>query len=138
MSFFYFVKKNNGVRSVSDQIGDASPIVKTDITGRRADKFGNGMFLHKFGHINSDERILVIKHKFGKRFGQFGFAHSGRSEKNEGTNRFVRIGYAGARAFDGIRYPSDRRILANDSFAEIFFHSSELFSLLFKHSRNRN
>lgn len=100
----------------------SAPLIKSDISRRGADKFGDRVSLHKFGHIHSYESFVIIKHKLGQSFGQFCFAYSGRTEEYKRADRTVRVGDAGAGAFDGIRYFFNGFVLADNA----FFQSSSI------------
>jgi hypothetical protein len=41
------------------------------------------VFLHVFAHVDTDHGVLVIEQEFRQRAGQFRFADTSRSEKNE-------------------------------------------------------
>jgi hypothetical protein len=41
------------------------------------------VLLHVFGHVDPNERLLVVEKKFGESARCFSFAHASRSEKDE-------------------------------------------------------
>src|SRR3990167_9166943 len=79
----YLVKQQNRVRAVSHELGQRSALLVSHIAWRRADDFAYGVLLHVLGHIDADERLFVVEHKFGKRFSKLGLAHTGGPQKHK-------------------------------------------------------
>jgi len=89
MRFLNFVEQHNRVRPAPDRFGKLTAFLVTNISRRRTDQSRHGVFLHVLTHVDPDHRVLVIEQKFGERAGQFRFADTGGSEKNEGTKRTI-------------------------------------------------
>ena len=113
--FFDFVEQHHRIRLAPHGFAELAAFFVTDISRRRADQPRDGVFLHVFAHVDADHGVLVVEQKFGERAGQFRFADTGRSEKNEGTDGPIWILQAGARAAHGVRDCLDRFFLADDA-----------------------
>src|SRR3989338_11222423 len=87
MCFFNFIKKDNRVRTMLNKFSQLSSLFKADISGGRADKFGDGMALHVFGHIHTNERLLIAEKKFRQCFGKLGLSHAGGTKKHKRSDR---------------------------------------------------
>ena len=59
MSLFDFIKQNDGVRLFANPVRKLPAFVKSDVTGRASDEFGDTVLLHVFGHIDADQGILL-------------------------------------------------------------------------------
>ena len=79
----HFVEQDDLVGTTTHGFGQRAAFVVADITGRGPDQARHRMFLHEFRHIDADHRVVVIKQKRGKCFGQFGLAHARRPQEEE-------------------------------------------------------
>ncbi len=138
MGLLNLVKKQDGVRPMPHRFGQSPALVITDIAGRRANHFGNGILLHILAHINPNQGLLVVKHKSRQGFGQLGFADAGRSEEHKGTNRPVGIGDAGSRALDRFADFLNRLGLTAHPPGQLRFHPRQFAGLAFEHPRHRH
>src|SRR5699024_5110311 len=59
-------------------------LVITDIARRRSDDSGNRMLLHKFGHIQPDERLRRVEQLACQHLHQLRFPNAGRPDEDEG------------------------------------------------------
>ena len=91
------------------------------------------MLFAVFAHIQTDQCIFIIKHEFCQCFCQFCFSDSGWPDKNEGTDRALRVFEPGPRSADCIGNSVDGFILTNDAFMEIFLHMQQTFRFILKH-----
>src|SRR3990167_7512678 len=96
------VEQNYGRRAMPHEFGYPSPFIVTDIPGWRADHLGNGMLLHVFGHVHSNERLLAVEEEIRERSREFGFADPGRTQKQETPDRAIRVGNARAASFNRV------------------------------------
>src|SRR4029078_730002 len=92
-----------------------SAFLVADVSRRRADHPRDCVLLHVLRHVKSYHRSLIIKQKLRESAICFGFADAGWSEKDERTNRTIRILQACARASDSIRHRSERLFLSYDA-----------------------
>jgi len=86
VGFFDLVEQDDGVWSPADGFGEASAFLVADVARGCPDESGDGVFFHELGHVESDHGVLVVEEEFGECLAQFGLAHSGWSEEEEGTN----------------------------------------------------
>ena len=76
------------------------------------------MLLRKFGHIQADQRVGVIKQLLGKDLDQLGFADAGGSHKQEGGRAAARADLHPAPA-DGGGHKFHRLVLADNVFQRL-------------------
>ena len=98
--------------------------VVADITGRRAEQTGIGVFGGEFAHIETDVGAFVAENQGGEGAGQFGFADPGRTGEEQyptrptGGGGGLRPGQAGDRAHQNVHGFDDGRGLALDPLAD--------------------
>jgi len=80
------------------------------------------VFLHVLGHVETNERFLVIEEELGERLRQQRLADSCWTEEEEGPQRPVRVLHARARAPHRIRDSRDRFLLTDDALVEVLLH----------------
>ena len=85
------IEQDDRVRMTADLFGKLAALIVADISRRRTDHTGNGVLLHVFGHIDTDQRVLVAEHRFCQRLAQLGLADAGRTEEQERTDRALRV-----------------------------------------------
>ena len=91
MRLLDFVKENDAIWAAAYGLGQLTAFFIADIAGRRAKQAADGMLLVVFAHIDAEQGVFVIEHKFSQRLRQFGFTHTARTEENEGTNRALGV-----------------------------------------------
>ena len=79
VGFFHLVKEDDRVGLAANGFAELAAFFVADIAGRRPDEAGDGVLLHVFGHVETDDRGFVIEEKFGKGFREFRFADAGRT-----------------------------------------------------------
>ena len=87
------------------------------------------MLLLVLGHVESDDRAVVVEHELRERSRELRLAHAGRAEEDERADRPVRVLEAGACAPKRVRDGLDRRVLADDPLVEALLHVDELLDL---------
>ena len=127
MSLFDFVEQDDRVWMTAHRFRQLAAFVVTYIAGRRPDKAGHSMFFHVFAHVDADHVLHIVKQHFRQRLGQFGLAHTGGAQEDEGTDRTVGILDAGPGADHRVRHCFHRFILADDMFMQGFFQMDQLF-----------
>src|SRR3989344_3583762 len=115
MSLLYFIEEHYRIWSMADQLSQASPFIKTNITRRSADKFGDRVLLHKLRHVHPYQCFIIIKHKLSKCFGQLCFTDTSRTQKYERADRSIWIRDACSTSFDSIRYFLDCFVLTDNA-----------------------
>ncbi len=76
------------------------------------------MFLHVFGHIHSDQCIVIAKQRFGQRFGQFCLANAGRAEEKKRTDGAFGVFQPDTASPYGLRNGAHRLLLPDDALME--------------------
>src|SRR3989344_9004385 len=137
MRLFYLVEQQHRVGAVADKLGKRPSLFVSDIARRRAYYFAYGVLLHVLGHVDAYEGLLVVEHKFGKRFSKLGLAHAGGPQKHKRGNGAVRVGDAGARALDRVGDFLHRFFLPDHSALQFLLDAVEALRLLLEHARDR-
>ena len=91
MSFFNLIQQDDGIRLAPHRIGELTALFIAYIARRRSHQTGDRMLFHILRHIKADNGILAAKQGLGKSPGQLCFAHTCRSQEQEGTNGPLRI-----------------------------------------------
>ena len=133
MGLFDFVEEDDAVGTAADGFGQLAAFIVADVSRRRPDEAGHGVFFHVFGHIDADDVPFVVKEGFGQGFGKFGLADACRAEEDERADGAVRVLDAGAGPHDGVADDLDGRILADDSFMKGFVEVEQFFPFAGEH-----
>ncbi len=105
VSFLDLIEQNHTVRIAAHLFRELAALFVANISRRRTDHTGNGVLLHVFGHIDTDQRVLVAEHRLGQCLAQLGLADAGRTEEQERTDRALRVAQADTAAADGLWKP---------------------------------
>ena len=73
------------------------------------------MLFHVLRHVEANHVVLAVEQLLGKRLGGLGLTDPGRSQKDKGADRAVRVGEAGAAAADGVGDGVHRFVLSDDA-----------------------
>ncbi|MNO80057.1 hypothetical protein D3C76_712490 [compost metagenome] len=138
MRFLDLVEQNHTVGLAADTLCQLTAFVISHITGWRADQTSNRMPLHVLRHINTNDRLLVTKHRFRQRFGKFSFANARRAKKEKRGNRSVRLTKAGSRQTNGIADREYSVFLSNQPLTQRVFHIQQLLTLFLRKLGHRN
>lgn len=92
--------------------------------------------LHILGHIYTDDVVLVVEHRGGKRFGKLRLAHAGRTEEQEGANRTLGIFQSGARTAYRFRDALDGGVLTDYALVKYLFEVVETLGFGFAQPRD--
>ena len=138
MCLFHLIKQDNRIRFSPHGFCQLAAFIVSDISWRRSDQPGHGVFLHVFTHIKTHHVGFIVKQAGSKCFCKFGLADTGRSQKQERTNWFGRI-------FDSC-FGTDNRlchfgntiVLAYHTFVEFLIQVQCLVPLAFAQLRNRD
>lgn len=97
MSFFDFVKQDDGERLLHDLSSEAEGVGGA-VTNETVDVVDGD----KFVHVETNNVVFAVEVDFGKSFGKFGFTDTGGAEEKEGADRALTISDAGTGATQGI------------------------------------
>src|SRR5947209_1704713 len=64
---FNLIKQDNAIGASMYRLGQLTCLIIADIAWRSADEPGDMMALHKLGHIQLDQRVLIAKEPCGQR-----------------------------------------------------------------------
>ena len=78
VGLFDLVEEHDGERLATNGFGELTALFVTDVARRRADEAAHRVLLHVLGHVELDERVLVIEEELGQRLGELGLADAGR------------------------------------------------------------
>ncbi len=136
--FFDLVEENYRVGLSANRFGELPTLFVADVSGRRADQPRHRMPLHVLGHVDSNQRVLVVEEELRERLGRLGLSDPRRSEEDERTDRSVGILKTGTRPANGIGDGFDRASLANHPLAEPLLHSNQLLHLALEEPGDRD
>src|SRR5438093_472638 len=77
------VEQEHGVRPPPYCFGELSALLEPDVAGRRADEPRDRVLFHVLGHVQPDERLLVVEKKLRQRLGEQCLAHAGGAQEEE-------------------------------------------------------
>ena len=138
MSLLDLIKKNNTVRFSSNGLCQLSAFLISDISWRRSNQTGHGIFLHVFTHIDTDHILLIVKQCGSQSLGKLCFTNTGWSEEQEGTNRLCGILDSCFGTKDRICYKTNTLILSYYTFVQFILKAQQLGSLTFCQLGYRN
>ena len=138
MSLFNLVKEDYAVRLAAHLFGELTALVIADIARRRADKLGNGMLLHKLGHIKPYHCTLITEKRCGKRLAKLGFTYARRTEEDERTCRSVRIFKSYPASADRLGNGGNRLILTDYPPVKLLLHMDQPLAFLLGKLNNGN
>src|ERR671919_1355615 len=84
---FDFVEKDNGIWPPPHCLRKLAAFLIPDVARRRANQSRGGEFFHVLRHVDLDKRVGVAEHEFSQSASEIGFADTGGSEKDKGTDR---------------------------------------------------
>src|SRR5262249_43978469 len=123
---------------LADSFRELSTLVMASISRWRADKFGDGVFLHILRHIETDQAFVASGKELGRSLAKFCFAHSRRAQEKAAHFRLSPLAQSGLGAPNRICKHGDSFLLAIDTLSQHIFDVQELFPLVFSEPRNRN
>ena len=138
MCFLHLVKEDNGVWFSPDCLSKLSALVISDVSRRRSDQTGHGIFLHILAHIDTDHIFLIVKQAFRKCFRKLRLSDSGRSKEEEGSDRLGRVFDPCLGTDDRLCHFCDAFILSNHTFVEFLVKMKCLAPLALVELCNRN
>ena len=94
--FLDFVEQYHRVRPAPDGLGQLAALAVADVAGWSPDEPCHGVAFLVFGHVETDQRLLVIEEELGQRPSELCLAHPGGTQEDEGANRPVGVGEARA------------------------------------------
>ena len=83
MRFLYLIEEHHGIRLLTNATNEESAFFIANVAWRCTIEQGCSMFLLELRHIKAYHRPLIIKEKFGKRFGQLRLTRPCRTEEEE-------------------------------------------------------
>ena len=132
------VEQDDAVGAAPDGFGELPALVVADVPGRRAHEARDRVLLHVLGHVESDDRALVVEHELGERFRELGLPDARRAEEDERADRAVRILQARAGTAERVGDGVDRRLLADDALVQPLLHVDELLDLALEQPVDRD
>src|SRR5262249_22012604 len=92
-----FVEQDYRIRTAPYQLCELSALFVADVSRRRADQTRYGVLLHVLGHVDANQRVLVVEEKFGECAREFSLTHARWAQENEAADGTSWIAQAGAR-----------------------------------------
>ena len=138
MCFLDLIEQNDRIWFSAHCLGQLSAFLVAYVSRRRSDQTGDGVLLHIFTHIDSNHVVLIVKQLFCKRFCKLCFTDTGRSKKQERTNRLCWVFDTGFGTDDSIRNLCNCLILTDHSGMKLIFQAEDFSSFAFGQLCNRN
>ena len=138
MSLFNLIEQHNRVGLAAYRLGQLTALIVSDISGRRSDKTGDGVFLHIFGHIDTNHVVFVIKQTIGKSLCKLRLADTGGTQEQEATDRLVGVGYACTGAEDSLCDFLNRFVLTDNALMDNIVEVEQLLALALHELCHRN
>ena len=138
MGFFNFIKQNHRKRISADFFRKLAPILVAHIARRGSDHLGHTVLLHIFRHIYPDHGFLVAKHSLCQCFGNFRLSDTGWSQKQERTDRTLRVFESHATTADSLGNCRYCFFLSNHALVQCFFQFLQTGCLAFCQTADRN
>mmetsp|Transcript_25957 Transcript_25957/g.37999 ORF Transcript_25957/g.37999 Transcript_25957/m.37999 type:complete len:242 (+) Transcript_25957:1122-1847(+) len=129
MGLLHLIEQQDRVRLASNGIRQLATFVISDITWWRTQQSRHSVFFHVLTHINTDNRILRIKHEFAQGFAQLRLSHAGRPKEDQRSDWFGRIIQTRSRTLDGFRDNLNGIILSNHTVLESITHLEDTLPL---------
>ena len=80
------IEQQHAMGLFGDGLGQQTTLVKTNVAGRRANQAADGMLLHVFAHVETNQ---LDTHDVGQLFGGFGLANASGATEQEGADGLV-------------------------------------------------
>ncbi|GBC78646.1 hypothetical protein HRbin08_02142 [bacterium HR08] len=129
MRFLQLVEEDDRIGATTHGFGELPPLLVADVSGRRTDQASHRVLLHVLGHINPDQRALVVEEALGERAGQLRLPHARGTEEDEASDRTIRVFQSRARAADGLGDRAHRLLLTDDATMELLLQAQQLLDL---------
>ncbi|VUX33552.1 Uncharacterised protein [Bifidobacterium pseudocatenulatum] len=138
MGLFDLIEQHHGERLATHFLGEFAALFVADVSRRSTKQARSRILLGEFGHVDTNQRVLVVEQEFGERLGQLGLANTGGAGEDERTGRTLRILQANTCAADGTAQCGHGLILADDALVQLAFHGHELLGLGLGELEHRN
>ena len=92
VGFLNLVEQHHRVRPPPHCLSQLTAFVVPNVARRRTDHSGHGVLFLVLGHVEPDERLLVVEQERGEGPCELGLTDTGRPEKDERTHRTVGVG----------------------------------------------
>ncbi len=129
MRLLDFVEENHRIRPAPHGFGQLPAFVVANISRRRANQPGHGVFLHVLAHVDAHHGLLVVEQELGQRPRGLGLAHARRPEEDERADGPLRIAQPRARTANRIGHNGQRRVLPDHALAQPLLPSRRASSL---------
>ena len=129
MGLFNLIKQHDRPGAAAHLLGELPAVLITHIARRRADQTADRVLFHIFGHIQTDQRLLVAVYRGGQRAAELGLPDACRTEEQKTANRALRILQTDTAAADRAGEQRDGLVLADDALPEPHLEIDQLFTL---------
>ena len=120
------VEEHDRERLAPHGLGELATLFVAHVARGRADQSADRVLLHVLGHVELDQRVLVVEEELGQRLGQLRLPDAGGAEEDERAARALGVLEAGPGAPDGTRERLERLLLADDPLVQLLLHAQEL------------
>ena len=118
MGLFHLIEEHHAVGLAAHGLGELTAFLIADVSWRRTDEAGHRELLHVFAHVEADHVVLSIEQRFGKGLAQFGLAHAGGAEEDEGAQGAMRVGQTGTGPQHGVGHGLHGLVLTDHALME--------------------
>ena len=138
VSFLDFVEQHHRVRVPTHALGELTTLLVAHVARRSTRQTRHAELLHEFGHVDPDQRVVVLEQVAGHFLGELRFAHTRWPEENERADRPVWIFQSRASSLDCARDQVNDLVLPDDPLLELLLHFEELLGLGLRHALHRD
>jgi hypothetical protein len=132
------IEEHDGERLAAHLLGELAALLEADEPGGRTEEARHGVLLAVLGHVERDQRVLVVEQELGERLGELGLADTRGAGEDERARGALRVLEARALAADGLRERGDRLVLADDPLVQGLLHEPQAAGLLLGELEHRD
>ena len=132
------VEQHDRVGPAAHRLRELAALLVAHVPRGRADEPGHRVLLHVLGHVDADERVLVVEEELGQGPGGLRLPDAGGAEEDERADGPVGVLEPAAGAADGVAHRLDRRPLPDDALLEPLLHVDQLLDLGFHEAAHRD
>ena len=138
VGLLHFVEQYDGVGPSAHGLREQPALLVSDVARGSPDQAGDSVLLHELAHVDPHHRVFIVEEHLGERLAELRLAHARRPQKDERTDRSIRILKTGPAAPHRVTHRLHRLLLADHPLVEPVFEHQELGPLGLHEPRHRD